>query len=196
MASSRTPDPARNVPVPDRLSARFDEEAVPLLGQLRATAIAMTGNPADADDLLQETCLWAWVAFGTFTEGTNLKAWLNRILINIFINDHRKRAREPRRLSVEETTDAHWSRRHLGAAPAAGHQCGDGALQPSLRPDQVADEPVADGPDQQRTADGFGDQHDGQFAVGRASGDLLHGDDGPAGDAACDEQCRTGLLSL
>ncbi|WP_413810655.1 sigma-70 family RNA polymerase sigma factor [Streptomyces sp. OE57] len=103
------------------LSARFDREAVPLLGHLRAGAIRLTGNPVDGDDLLQETCLRAWTSFGSFAEGTNLRAWLNRILVNTFINDYRKRAREPHRLSIDETTDARWgpSPDHCGLGQSA-----------------------------------------------------------------------------
>lgn len=103
-----------------QLSARFVEEAVPLLGRLRAGAIRLTGNPVDGDDLLQETSLRAWAAFGSFTEGTNLGAWLNRILVNVFINDyasgHVSRAacrstRPPMRTGVLSSTGTWWARR-------------------------------------------------------------------------------------
>src|SRR5262249_13311941 len=65
-------------------------------GQLYPAALRMTRNPADAEDLVQETSAKAYAAFHQFRSGTNLKAWLYRILANTFINGYRKRRREPR----------------------------------------------------------------------------------------------------
>ena len=73
--------------------ARFERDALPFLDQLYAAAMRMTRNPADAEDLVQETYVKAFAAFHQFTEGTNLKAWLYRILTNTFINTYRKKQR-------------------------------------------------------------------------------------------------------
>src|SRR4051812_31429132 len=69
--------------------ARFERDALPYLDQLYAAAMRMTRNPADAEDLVQETYVKAFAAFHQFAEGTNLKAWLYRILTNSFINTYR-----------------------------------------------------------------------------------------------------------
>src|SRR5947209_2026443 len=74
---------------------RFERDALPLLDQLYAAAMRMTRNPSDAEDLVQETYVKAFAAFHQFTEGTNLKAWLYRILTNTFINNYRKKQRQP-----------------------------------------------------------------------------------------------------
>ena len=74
---------------------RFERDVVPQLGQLYPAALRMTRNPTDAEDLVQETSVKAYAAFQQFTPGTNLRAWLNRILTTTFINVYRKRRREP-----------------------------------------------------------------------------------------------------
>ena len=90
---------------PDQRSARFERDALPFLDQLYAAALRMTRNPADAEDLVQETYVKAFAAFHQFTEGTNLKAWLYRILTNTFINSYRKRQREPQQSASEDIED-------------------------------------------------------------------------------------------
>src|SRR6202044_271918 len=75
---------------------RFEQDVLPFLGQLYPAALRMTRNPTDAEDLVQETSAKAYAAFHQFRPGTNLKAWLHRILANTFINTYRKRRREPR----------------------------------------------------------------------------------------------------
>jgi RNA polymerase sigma-70 factor, ECF subfamily len=77
------------------LAGRFERDVVPLLPGLYAAALRMTRNPTDAEDLVQETFLRAYRGFAGFQEGTNLKAWMYRILTNTFINAYRKRQREP-----------------------------------------------------------------------------------------------------
>lgn len=87
------------------LGQRFEEEALPLLDQLYGGALRMTRNPADAEDLVQETYMKAFQAFGSFQEGTNLKAWLYRIMTNTYINSYRKKKRQPLQSSAEEVSD-------------------------------------------------------------------------------------------
>ena len=85
--------------------ARFERDALPFLDQLYAAAMRMTRNPADAEDLVQETFVKAFAAFHQFTEGTNLKAWLYRILTNTFINNYRKKQRQPLESNSENVED-------------------------------------------------------------------------------------------
>lgn len=90
---------------PDELKRRFEEEAIPLLKVLYPAAMSLTRSAADAEDLLQETYLHAYRGFAGFREGTNLKAWLYRILTNTYINIYRKKRREPEILSSDEIPD-------------------------------------------------------------------------------------------
>ena len=84
---------------------RFQNDALPLLDSLYGAALRMTRNPADAEDLVQETMLRAYRAFQSFEPGTNLKAWLFRILTNAYINTYRKKQREPQKVSADELGD-------------------------------------------------------------------------------------------
>jgi len=84
---------------------RFERDALPYLDQLYAAAMRMTRNPQDAEDLVQETYAKAYSAFHQFNEGTNLKAWLYRILTNTFINTYRKKQREPQQSMSEDVED-------------------------------------------------------------------------------------------
>jgi RNA polymerase sigma-70 factor (ECF subfamily) len=85
--------------------ARFERDALPFLDQLYAAAMRMTRNPSDAEDLVQETFVKAFAAFHQFTEGTNLKAWLYRILTNTFINNYRKKQRQPLEANTDTVED-------------------------------------------------------------------------------------------
>ena len=85
--------------------ARFDRDALPLLDQLYTAALRLTRHQADAEDLVQEAFLKAFGAFHQFEAGTNLKAWLYRILTNAYINTYRKRQREPQRSAAEDIED-------------------------------------------------------------------------------------------
>ncbi|MFY1633914.1 sigma-70 family RNA polymerase sigma factor [Solwaraspora sp. WMMB335] len=89
----------------DDRRARFERDALPFVDQLYAAGLRMTRNPADAEDLVQETFLKAYSAFHQFEEGTNLKAWLYRILTNTYINSYRRRQRQPVQAPTEEITD-------------------------------------------------------------------------------------------
>jgi RNA polymerase sigma-70 factor (ECF subfamily) len=124
LAPSAIPSNSEPVPVPGRSTvadetaetrrseetvearrARFERDALPFLDQLYAAAMRMTRNPADAEDLVQETYVKAFAAFHQFTEGTNLKAWLYRILTNTFINNYRKKQRQPQESGNENVED-------------------------------------------------------------------------------------------
>lgn len=96
---------AQRVDMSERDKKRFQDDALPLLDSLYAGALRMTRNPADAEDLVQETMLRAYRAFERFEEGTNLKAWLYRIMTNAYINTYRKRQREPQKVSTDEVED-------------------------------------------------------------------------------------------
>ncbi len=80
--------------MPDR-DAVFERDVMPALGQLYPAALRMTRNPSDAEDLVQETLAKAYAGLHQFKPGTNLRAWLHRILANTFINGYRKKRREP-----------------------------------------------------------------------------------------------------
>ncbi|HET6561227.1 MAG TPA: sigma-70 family RNA polymerase sigma factor [Marmoricola sp.] len=86
-------------------AARFERDALPFLDQLYSAAMRMTRNPADAEDLVQEAFAKAYGSFHQFREGTNLKAWLYRILTNTFINSYRKKQREPLPSLSEDVED-------------------------------------------------------------------------------------------
>lgn len=89
----------------EQLLERFEEDALPLLDQLYGAALRMTRNPADAQDLVQDAYMKAFQAFGSYRPGTNLKAWMYRILTNTYINQYRKAQRRPKETSDDEVTD-------------------------------------------------------------------------------------------
>lgn len=89
----------------DTDAERFERDALPYLDQLYRGALRMTRNPADAEDLVQETFVKAFAKFDSFTEGTNLKAWLYRIMTNTFITSYRKRQRQPLQTPTDELAD-------------------------------------------------------------------------------------------
>jgi RNA polymerase sigma-70 factor, ECF subfamily len=100
---------SNDVPAPEtdaQLSARFERDAIPMLDQLYGGALRMTRNPADAEDLLQETIIKAYIGFRSFRAATNLKAWLYRIMTNTYINGYRKKQRRPAQYPTEEITDS------------------------------------------------------------------------------------------
>jgi RNA polymerase sigma-70 factor (ECF subfamily) len=99
---------------PADLRALFEEQALPYIDQLYAAGMRMTRNPADAQDLVQETFVKAFSAFRQFQQGTNLKAWLYRILTNTFINSYRKKQRDPYQGTIDDLED--WQ---LGTAESA-----------------------------------------------------------------------------
>ncbi len=97
-------EPMTEVPVVD-VRTLFEAQAIPFMDQLYAAGLRMTRNPADAADLVQETFVKAFAAFAQFQQGTNLKAWLYRILTNTFINSYRKKQRDPYQGTIDELED-------------------------------------------------------------------------------------------
>src|SRR5688500_18356312 len=97
---------------------QFTEQAMEHMGSLYTAALRMTRNPADAEDLVQETYLKAYRGWHTFQQGTNLKAWLYRILTNTFINTYRSKKRRPDETELDEVEDLYLYRR-LGGLEAA-----------------------------------------------------------------------------
>ena len=110
MTEPTTPDQA-DEPVdlatetPEERQQRFERDALPFLDQLYSAAMRMTRNPTDAEDLVQETFAKAYGSFHQFRPGTNLKAWLYRILTNTFINTYRKKQRQPQQSMSEDVED-------------------------------------------------------------------------------------------
>jgi RNA polymerase sigma-70 factor, ECF subfamily len=98
--------------------AQFAEQAMPFMDALYSAALRLTRNPSDAEDLVQETYLKAYRGFGGFREGTNLRAWLYRILTNTFINTYRAKKRRPEESELDEVEDLYLYRR-LGGLEAA-----------------------------------------------------------------------------
>ena len=96
------------------LRERFERDVLPLLPSLYGAAMRMTRNPTDAEDLVQDTYLRAFRGFAGFKEGTNLKAWLYRILTNSFINTYRKKQREPQIVDGPEDIDEWYLYDRLG----------------------------------------------------------------------------------
>ena len=97
------------------LRDRFERDVMPLMSGLYGAALRMTRNPADAEDLVQETYLRAYRGFAGFQEGTNLKAWLYRILTNSFISTYRKKQRLPQIVEGPDDIDEWYLFDKLGA---------------------------------------------------------------------------------
>jgi RNA polymerase sigma-70 factor, ECF subfamily len=96
------------------------------MGSLYSAALRMTRNPADAEDLVQETYLKAYRAFDSFQEGTNLKSWLYKILTNTFINSYRSKRRRPALSELDDVEDLYLYHRLGGLeAAAAGRSAED-----------------------------------------------------------------------
>jgi len=118
--------------------AQFTELAMEHMPALYSAALRMTRNPSDAEDLVQETYLKAYRAFGGFTEGTNLRAWLYRILTNTYINTYRAAKRRPEISDVEDVEDLYLYRRLApsGINAGLGRSAEDVALE-GFTDDQV-----------------------------------------------------------
>jgi RNA polymerase sigma-70 factor (ECF subfamily) len=94
-----------DVETPEQRVARFERDALQHIDSLYGAALRMTRNPTDAEDLVQETFAKAFAAFHQYTDGTNLKAWMHRILTNTFINTYRKKQRQPLQANTDDVED-------------------------------------------------------------------------------------------
>ena len=102
----------------EQRSDRFERDALQYLDQLYSAALRMTRNPTDAEDLVQETFTKAYASFHQYEPGTNLKAWLYRILTNAYINSYRKKQREPQQSASDEIED--WQIARAGSHTSSG----------------------------------------------------------------------------
>jgi RNA polymerase sigma-70 factor (ECF subfamily) len=114
--------------------ANFERDAMQYAPQLYSAALRMTRNPADAEDVVQETFLKAYRAYHSYTEDTNLKAWLYRILTNTYINNYRKAQRRPSEVELGELQDLYLYKR-LGEASGASQSAEADMLDAFVDPD-------------------------------------------------------------
>jgi len=119
--------------------ARFAEQATPFIDQLYAAAVRMTRNPADAEDLVQETFVRAYRGFGSFQDGTNLRAWLYRILTNTFINSYRAAQRRPEQSELDDVEELYLYRRIGGLEAASLGRSAEDELMDLFTDTQVQD---------------------------------------------------------
>jgi RNA polymerase sigma-70 factor (ECF subfamily) len=119
--------------------AQFAEQATPYLDQLYAAAVRMTRNPADAEDLVQETFVRAYRGFGSFQDGTNLRAWLYRILTNTFINTYRAAQRRPEQSELDDVEELYLYRRIGGLEAASLGRSAEDELMDLFTDSQVQD---------------------------------------------------------
>ena len=130
-------------------AARFERDALPFLDQLYGAALRMTRNPADAEDLVQETFVKAFSAFSSYTDGTNLKAWLFRILTNAFINTYRKKQRQPLQTGTDDLDD--WQMRHTQAYATGQLRSAEAEALDRL-PNDLINNALAELPEERRVA--------------------------------------------
>ena len=119
--------------------AQFAELAMPHMGSLYSAALRMTRHHAEAEDLVQETYLRAYRGFGGFQDGTNLKAWLYRILTNTFINIYRAKKRRPEESELEDVEDLYLYRRLGGLEGAAAGRSAEDELMDHFTESEVVD---------------------------------------------------------
>src|SRR5689334_24277151 len=131
--------------------AQFSELAMPYMSALYSAALRMTRNPSDAEDLVQETYLRAYRGFPGFKEGTNLKAWLYKILTNTYINSYRARRRRPEQVELDDSEDFLLFRRLGGLEAAEAGRTPEAEVLDSI-PDEVVKEALEALPEQFRMA--------------------------------------------
>jgi len=129
----------------------FADLAMPFMSGLYAAALRMTRNPSDAEDLVQETYLRAYRGFPGFKAGTNLKAWLYKILTNTFINTYRAKQRRPQQETLDDVEDFYLYRRIGGLEAVAAEQGPEAEVLDSI-PDASIKEALEDLPEQFRMA--------------------------------------------
>ena len=116
---------------------RFAEQAMTHMAGLYSAALRMTRNPADAEDLVQETYLKAYRSFASYEEGTNLRAWLYRILTNTYINAYRAKQRRPTEADLDEVEDLYLYRRIGALEAAAASRSAEDQLMDMFTDDEV-----------------------------------------------------------
>src|SRR4026207_2562904 len=131
--------------------ATFAEQAMPYMDALYSAALRMTRNPSDAEDLVQETYLRAYRGFGGFQEGTNVRAWLYKILTNTYINMYRAKKRRPDEVDFDDAQDFYLFRR-IGGLEAAEAGRTPETLALDSMPEAVVKEAIQALPEQCRVA--------------------------------------------
>ena len=127
-ATTETPVADVATETPEERAIRFEADAMPFLDQLYSAALRMTRNPSDAEDVVQEAYAKAYASFHQFKPGTNLKAWLYRILTNTYINSYRKAQRQPKisgSVDVEDWQLARAASHSSGGLPSAEREALD-----------------------------------------------------------------------
>ena len=117
--------------------SEFSEQAMQYAPQLYSAAVRMTRNAADAEDLVQETFLKAYRSFHTFEDGSNLRAWLYRILTNTFINSYRAKQRRPEETELDDVEDLYLYRRIGGLEAALASRSAEDQLMDMFTDDEV-----------------------------------------------------------
>ena len=115
----------------------FPEQAMQYAPQLYSAAMRLTRNSADAEDLVQDTYLRAWRSFSTFQEGTNLRAWLYRILTNSFINKYRAKQRRPDETGMDNIEDLYLYKRMGTLDSALGNRSAEDTMFDMFTDDEV-----------------------------------------------------------
>jgi len=127
-------------PVPEtdaERSARFERDALPHLDALYSAALKLTRSPAEAEDLVQDTFLKAFASFHQYSDGTNLRAWLYRIMTNTFINSYRKKQRQPQQSSADEVED--WQMHKAASHTSTGLRSAEAEAMDRLPDSDVKD---------------------------------------------------------
>ncbi len=148
LMSTKTRDTAE-VEDANKRAERFQREAMPYLDQLYGAAMRLTRNPQDAEDLVQETYAKAFAAFHQYTPGTNLKAWLYRILNNTFISNYRKAQRQPKQADAAEAED--WQEYQAASHQSSGLESAEAQAIENL-PDSEIRDALAKLPEDRRLA--------------------------------------------
>ena len=127
-AKTRARKPVQRPSVDAELIARFEREVVPLRDLLYRHALRLSHNHADAEDLVQEVMIRAYINFESFRSGTNLNAWLLRILTNTYINGYRQKRRQPQHCSTEHLSDQYLAEAYARSVPGGQRSVEEEAL--------------------------------------------------------------------